>query len=80
METESITLIVPREILREIEAIAAREGQSVSDPVTLALEQLVAREEAYGAARQRQLQALDSPHGLGTAGKSAWTRDELHER
>lgn len=37
-------------------------------------------EDAYGRARERALESLKRPFNLGTFGKIAWTRDELHER
>lgn len=80
METQNITLALRKEILRKAKAIAAKEGTSLSGLLANALEELVAREEGYSAARRRHLRALDAAHNLGTKGKRTWTRDELHER
>jgi hypothetical protein len=37
-------------------------------------------EQANNAARGRQLRQLEKGLSLGTFGRIAWTRDQLHER
>jgi hypothetical protein len=44
------------------------------------LADLVAHQEAYEQARQRNLALLKSGLNLGTQGQIPWKREELHER
>lgn len=80
METQNITLAVPKEILRKAKIIAVQKNTSLSGLLTGALEDLVSRQESYEQARQRNLEMLKQGFNLGTQGKINLTREELHER
>ena len=80
METQNITLAVPKEILRKAKIIAVQKNTSLSGLLTGALEDLVSRQESYEQARQRNLEMLKQGFNLGTQGKINWKREELHER
>lgn len=80
METQNITLAIPKHVLRKIKIIAAKQDTSVSGLMTRALEEIVVREEGFAAARRRHLQLLESGLELGTNGLASWRREELHER
>jgi hypothetical protein len=80
MQTQNITLSIPKDILVSIKVIAAKQGMSISRFMTRILEEIVSREEGYEAARRRHLITLDNKLNLGTNGALSWTREELHER
>lgn len=80
METQNITLSLPRDILLKVKIIAVQRQTSVSSLLTSELERLVRREDAYVRARRRHLDLLEQASDLGTNGTIAIKRDELHER
>lgn len=80
METQNITLAIPKDILRKIKLIAVQRQTSVSGLLTQALTTLVQQEDAYTRAQQRHLQWLEQGMNLGTGGQIISLRDELHER
>ncbi|CAN5744649.1 CopG family transcriptional regulator [soil metagenome] len=79
-ETRNITLSLPRDIIREVKVLAARQDTSVSRLLTQALEELVYKEREYERAKVSGLALMDAGKDLGTNGSINWTRDELHER
>jgi predicted transcriptional regulator len=80
MDTQNVTVALPKDILVQVKVIAARQQTSISSILTRALEHLVAQEDAYARARRHHLAWLDSAADLGTNGVPPATRDELHER
>ena len=80
METQNITLAIPKEILLKVKLIAVKRQTSISGLLTQTLEQLVQQEDAYAHARQRHLLWLEQAADLGTGGQIQTQRDELHER
>jgi hypothetical protein len=80
METQNITLALPKDILLKIKRIAVQRQTSVSNLLTQALTSLVQQEEAYAHAQRRHLQWLEHPGDLGTGGRISTQRDHLHER
>lgn len=80
METQHITLSIPKETLLKVKLLAVRRETSVSRLMTQTLEKLVQQEDAYVHARQRHLQWLECGADLGTGGRITVARDELHER
>lgn len=80
METQNITLSLPKEILLKVKLLAVKRQTSVSGLLTQTLEKLVREEEAYAHAQLRHLQWLEEASDLGTNGRISTTRDELHER
>ena len=80
METQNITLALPRKILVRIKVIAAQRQTSVSGLLTRALIQLAEHEEAYSHARRRHEERLEHGFNLGTRGRLKTKREELHER
>jgi hypothetical protein len=80
METQNITLALPRKVIRQVKSIAARRHTSVSRLLTEQLEAIVAQEEGYTRARARHLVLLEQAPDLGTGGERHVTREELHER
>ena len=80
METQNITLSLPKDVLKKVKLIAVQRETSVTRLLTQTLEKLVQQEEAYAHARQRHLQSLEQAADLGTDGRIAITRDELHDQ
>ncbi|MCZ7574861.1 MAG: hypothetical protein M5U01_40435 [Ardenticatenaceae bacterium] len=80
METQNITLSLPKDILMKVKLIAVRRQTSVSGLLALELEKLVRQEDAYGHARRRHLDSIEKGADLGTDGRILTDRDELHER
>jgi hypothetical protein len=78
METENITLTVRKDILRKAELLATRRNITLSRLVTEALEELLAREEEYEAARRWHLKLLERGFDLGSGGTATWRREDLH--
>jgi tryptophan 2,3-dioxygenase len=80
METQNITLSIPKEVLLKVKLLAVKRQTSVSGLLTQMLERLVQQEDAYAHAQQRHLQCLEQGIDLGTGGQILTQRDELHER
>lgn len=78
--TQNVTLAIPRNILRKAKILAVKKNTSLSGLLTQTLEELVARDEGYEQARQRNLEMLKRGFDLGTQGKVNWKREELHDR
>jgi len=77
---QNITLSIPKPVLRKVKILAVERQTSVSALLTGLLEEIVEREDAYAAARERALARLTRPVNLGTRGRVTWTRESLHER
>jgi hypothetical protein len=80
METQNITLSLPKDVLLKVKLIAVQRQTSVSGLLTQTLERLVQHEDAYAHARRRHLEWLSHGADLGTGGRLSIGRDELHER
>jgi hypothetical protein len=80
MDTQNITLSIPKDVLRKVKILAVQRGTSVSGLMTRMMTELVSREEGYLAAQRRSQDLLDVGRDLGTDGAIAWTREALHER
>jgi predicted transcriptional regulator len=80
METQNITLSLPKDVLLQVKHIAVRRNTSISSLLTQALKMLVQQEDAYAQAKRRHLQWLAQGGDLGTGGQIATGRDDLHER
>jgi len=77
---QNVTLSIPKDVLRKAKILAINKNISLSGLLTQTLTDLVAHQEAYEQARQRNLTLLKSGFDLGTQGYIAWKREELHER
>ncbi len=78
--TQNVTLAIPKNILRKAKILAVQKNTSLSGLLTQTLADLVAHQEAYEQARQRNLELLKKGLDLGTQGRAPWKRDDLHER
>jgi hypothetical protein len=80
VDTQNVTLSLPRGLLKRVKRLAADRDTSVSALMVEALERLSDEERRYSAAARRAVDALKSARSLGTDGRTRWTRDALHER
>ena len=80
METQNVTLAIPKDVLRKAKIMAVKRNTSLSNLLTQTLEDLVSREEGYAQARLRNLEIMKRGFDLGTQGNINWRREELHER
>ncbi len=78
--TQNVTLAIPKNVLRKAKILAIQKNTSLSALLTQTLTELVAHQEAYEQARQRNLVHLKSGFDLGTQGRLPWKREDLHER
>ncbi len=76
---QSVTITLPREIIREAKHAAVDEGLSLSSFVARVLEEKLGREAHYRAAMELEKKAMREGIGFHIGG-ATWTRDELHER
>ena len=80
MDTQNVTLSIPKKILRKAKLLAVKRNTSLSGLLSNTLEELVELEEGYQQASQRNLEWLEQGSNLGTEGQITWQREELHER
>ena len=78
--TQNVTLSLPKDILRKAKILAVQKNTSLSGLLTQTLVEIVARQDEYDQARQRNLATLKTGFDLGTQGKITWKREDLHER
>ena len=84
METQNLTLSLPRALVRRLKVIAAQRDTSITALVTRSLEDLANDTEYYREATERLLEHAESVTSVTSGGipdrEHRWTRDELHER
>ncbi|HPM25268.1 MAG TPA: DUF6364 family protein [Phycisphaerae bacterium] len=80
METQNITLSLPKDLVRKAKLMAVERQTSISGLLKELLANEVARDDRYGKARGRHVEALRRGADLGTRGTIDWTREEIHER
>lgn len=80
METQNVTLVIPKSVLRKAKILAIEQNSSLSSLLTNLIEERVMAEDEYIMAMERQLAMMEEGFDLGTNGHITWTREELHER
>lgn len=75
-----MTLSLPRALLKKAKVAAARQEKSLSEMLKEALEEKVSAETGYAQAKKRQLNLMNKGLALGTKGRIAISREELHAR
>jgi len=80
METQNITLSLPKALLRRFKRFAFEKERSVSALLRELMEEALKKSDSYERAHRAWLEDMKNPRDLGTHGKITWTRDELHER
>ena len=80
METQNITLAIPKDVLHKARQTAVARHTSLSGLLTQLLTEIVEQEDHYLIASERQIALLREGLDLNTSGVINWTRDSLHER
>ncbi|MDI3523179.1 MAG: hypothetical protein PWP43_1361 [Bacillota bacterium] len=79
METQNVTLSLPKELLRQAKHLAIEQGTSLSGLLVQLLKEATKSKDEYVEAREHHLALLNNLD-LGTEGKAGWTRGDLHVR
>ena len=79
-KTQNVTLAIPKDVLRKAKILAIQKNTTLSGLLTQTLADLVAQQEAYEQARQRNISLLKRSLDLGGQGQLSRKRDDLHER
>ncbi|MCK5010748.1 MAG: CopG family transcriptional regulator [Deltaproteobacteria bacterium] len=80
METQNVTLSIPKLLLKQAKIIAASQDKSLSQLLRESLEEKVREGVDYSKAQKRQLRLLEKGLDLGTEGQVKTRRDDLHVR
>ncbi len=80
MQTQNVTLSLPREMLRQAKVIAVQRQVSLSRLLRGLIEDLVKSEQRYDRSRRHHMAILEQGFDLGTGGHARASREELHER
>lgn len=80
METQNVTLTLPKELLRQAKHVAVERGTSLSRLLAEYMARAIRDDERYAAARQRISGRLARGLDLGTGGERPAPRESLHER
>jgi hypothetical protein len=80
VETQNVTLAIPKDVLRKAKILAVQKNTSLSGLLTQTLAEIVSHAEAYDQARKRSVALMKNGFDLGVQGRIPWKRDELHER
>ena len=80
METQNVTLSIPKLLLKQAKIIAASQDKSLSQLLRESLEEKVREGVDYSKAQKRQLRLLEKGLDLGTEGQGKTRRDDLHVR
>ncbi len=80
MDTQNVTLRVPKALLAKTKELAAARGTNVTALVIESLQRLTSGDEAYNAAWKRQQALMRSGRRLREEGETFASRESLHER
>ncbi len=75
MAKTNLTVHLDEEVIRRAKVVAAKRGTSVSALVARQLDELVAEDERYDAARGRAIELMANAKPLG--GRT-WTREDIY--
>lgn len=79
IETQNVTLSLPKTLLRRAKIIAIEEETSLSQLLKDAIADIVTKSDQYALARTQHLDWLKKGDDLGS-NETIWTREDLHER
>ena len=80
METQNLTLRLPKPLLKRAKQVAAERETTVTSLVIEGLTRLTAGQEAYQLAWERQMALMRSGHSLRERGEPMPDRGAAHER
>ncbi len=80
MDTQNVTLALPKELVREAKHLAIEKETSLSGLLADYLRQMLREDASYRAAMERAADRMRKGYDLGTDGQIRCKREELHER
>lgn len=80
METQNITLALPKELLVRARQLAVARRTSLSAMLAQMIAELVEQDDRYRAASERQIARMADGLDLDSQGAAILARDELHDR
>lgn len=80
MEKRNVTLSLPKTLFKKAKILAVMKDRSLNDLLRETLEERVKEETGYQRAKERQIALMEKGFNLGTKGRIAISREELHER
>ena len=80
MERQNITLSLPKVLLKQAKALAAQEEKSLSQFMKESIENKIRERNGFSMAKKRQNRLLIKGFNLGTRGRIAVRREDLHVR
>ena len=80
MERQNVTLSLPKSLLKKAKTLSKKQDRSLSELLRETLEEKVMQKSGYQRARERQIALMKKGFDMGSKGKIAATREELHER
>ena len=80
MDTQNVTLRVPKPLLAKAKQVAAARGTNVTALVIESLTHIISGNEAYDTAWERQRALMGLGKRLRGEGETFPSRDSLHER
>ncbi len=80
METQNVTLSLPKVLLRRAKHVAVERGTSLSRLLAEYMERAIRDDERCSAARERMSRRLACGLERGTNGEPPGPREALHER
>ena len=75
-----MTISVPTSLLKRVKVVAASRDTSISALITTALEDIADGGDGYRSSMRRMLARMREGSDLGTGGRIAVQREELHGR
>ncbi len=80
MDRRNVTITLPAPVIMRARHLAVEKGVSLSRLLSEVLEEMVRADDVCRRASQRIRRRLARGFDLGSRGRAAWTREELHER
>ena len=80
METQNLTLRLPKTLLQRAKRLASERGISITKLVIESLIQTISNDEAYQQARQRQQTLMESAIPRRKPSETLPSREEVHDR
>ena len=80
METQNLTIRLPKALLKRAKQVAAERDTTVTGLVIEGLTRVTSSEEAYQAAWERQKALMQAGHSLRQPGEAMPNREAAHER
>ncbi len=80
METQNVTLRLPKYLLKKAKSVAAERGTSITSLVIEGLTRSTTQNDSYQAAWERQKMMMENARPLRNPGDPMPTREQAYER